>query len=58
MTSEFSKNKLVNNVNNVNPCNLLHCNQWKNRLEVIAWFKSSADEQHYKFIMFDIKGFY
>ena len=39
---------------NVNLCNSLHLNQWKNTQGVINLFKSIDNKQHYKFIMFDI----
>ena len=39
----------------VNLCNSLNLNQWKNIQEVIDWFMSTGNKQHYKFIMFDIR---
>ena len=43
---------------NVNLCNSIQLNQWKNTQEVIDWFKGIDNKQRYKFIMFDIKDFY
>ena len=33
-------------------------NQWKNREEVIDWFKSINEKQLWRFVIFDIKDFY
>ena len=36
----------------------LNLNQRKNTEDVIDWFKSINDKQHYKFVIFNIKDFY
>ena len=36
----------------------LEVNQWKDKTEVINWFKGIEDKRQHKFLMFDIENFY
>ena len=36
----------------------LRVNEWKNMISVIKWFKNINNKRLYKFLQFDIKGFY
>ncbi len=38
--------------------NSLEVNQWKDKMEVINWFKQIVDKRQHKFVMFDIENFY
>ena len=39
-------------------CTSLNINKWKNTASIIEWFKRIEQTHLYKFIMFNIKGFY